>query len=97
MPRLPKGIRFVRGSGDAKYTAILPNGKRVSFGNKNYQHYRDSVPVSLGGGIWKHKDHNDPVRRRSYRARHGGMRCKDGTKCITKLYSRAWFSYYFLW
>lgn len=94
---LLKGTRFVRGSGSHKYTAILPDGKRVSFGHKDYQHYKDSVPKSLGGGLWTHKNHNDKTRRDNYHSRHFGMRCKDGTQCITRRYSPAWFSYYFLW
>lgn len=95
--RLMKGIYFVPGPGYKKYTAILPDGKKVHFGHRNYQHFKDSVPSELGGGIWSHKNHNDPARRKNYRTRHAGMVCKDGTKCITKKYSPAWFSYYFLW
>lgn len=40
---LPKGTKFVLGPGKYKYTAILPGGKRVNFGHRDYQHYRDSV------------------------------------------------------
>ena len=96
-PQLPKGIKFIKGQGKKKYTAILPDGKKVSFGHRDYQHYKDSVPKRLGGGKWSHKDHGDPERRKNYRKRHGGMVCKDGKKCISKKYSPAWFSYYFLW
>jgi len=97
IPKLPKGIKFQKGPGKKKYTAILPNGKRVHFGDRDYQQYKDSVPKRLGGGLWSSKDHLDPERRRNYRKRHGEMRCKDGEKCISKRYSPAWFSYYFLW
>ena len=97
MPQLLKGIRFVKGKGDKKYTAIFPSGKRISFGHKDYQHYKDSVPRRLGGGIWTHKNHNDSERRRNYRKRHGGMKCKDGQLCYKIKYSPSWFSYYFLW
>lgn len=96
MPSLA-GIRFVKGSGKHKYTAILPSGKRVGFGHVDYQHYKDSVPKRLGGGLWSKKDHKDPVRRNSYRKRHGALRCKNGTRCINVKYSPAWFSYYYLW
>lgn len=96
-PRLPVGTRFVLGSRKHKYTAILPDGKRVSFGHRDYQHYKDVVPVRLGGGLWTKKDHKDPIRRAKYRARHGGMMCKNGVRCINRKYSPAWFSYYFLW
>lgn len=97
MPQLPRGIRFVKGNGNKKYTAILPNGKKVHFGHTAYEHYKDSVPRNLGGGIWSHKDHMNKDRRRNYRKRHGGMSCKDGRRCIDVRYSPAWFSYHYLW
>ena len=102
MPTLPKGTKFIiPKSGNKKYTAIIPQPnnktKRVSFGDRRYQQYKDSVPKSMGGGKWSKKNHLDPQRRKSYRARHGNLRCKDGKKCITKKYSPAWFSYYYLW
>lgn len=88
---------FVRGSGNHKYTAVLKNGKRVSFGHKDYQHFKDSVPKSMGGGLYRSKDHGDAKRRASYRARHGNLRCGDGKLCISRKYSPAWFAYYLLW
>lgn len=97
MPRLPAGTQFIQGSGNHKYTAIMPDGKRVSFGHRSYQHYKDSVPASMGGGLWSSLDHKDLSRRASYRARHGALRCKNGKTCISVMYSPAWFSYYYLW
>ena len=67
--KLPKGIRFVEGPRKKKYTAILPNGRKVHFGHKDYQQYKDSVPIKLGGGIWSHLDHLDPKRRKNYQKR----------------------------
>mgnify|MGYP001181122024 CR=1 FL=1 len=100
-PPLPKGTTFqVPSTGNKKYTAIIPlDGKmrRVSFGHKEYQHYKDSVPASLGGQKWKHKNHMDAARRKNYRARHGALVCSNGVLCINIKYSPAWFSYYFLW
>lgn len=101
-PQLPKGTRFsVPRSGKKKYTAIVPQraGKpiRVSFGHRDYQHYKDQVPKSMGGGRWAKKDHGDRKRRQNYRARHAGMKCKSGAPCISIRYSPAWFSYYYLW
>lgn len=96
-PTLPSKIRFTRGPGKHKYTAILPDGKKVNFGHRDYQHYRDSVPRRLGGGLWTHKNHNDQNRRKNYRARHSGVLLKDGTPAYKKRYTPAWFSYYFLW
>lgn len=89
--------KFVVGPGQYKYTAILKNGQRVNFGHKSYQHYKDSVPVRLGGGKWSHKDHGDVKRRESYRKRHGGIITKGGTRAINVKYSPSWFSYNYLW
>ena len=97
MTKLSKGIKFVKGSGDKKYTAIFPDGKKVHFGHKDYEHYKDTVPKRLGGGLWSHKDHKDSERRKNYRKRHSARTCKNGKKCINVKYSPAWFSYNFLW
>lgn len=100
-PALPKGITFhVPPTGTKKYTATFSSGgtiRRVSFGHRDYEHFRDAVPASLGGQRWKHKNHLDPARRKNYRQRHGALMCSDGRPCIAKRYSPAWFSYYFLW
>lgn len=104
-PQLPKGTHFiVPRTGKKKYTAVIPvrEGKtttyrRVSFGHRDYQHYKDQVPRSMGGGRWTKKDHGDKKRRTNYRKRHAGIKCKDGAPCIKKRYTPAWFSYYYLW
>lgn len=97
MINLPKKIYFVKGTGNYKYTAILPNGTHINFGNKNYQHYKDKVPKNLGGGLWTNLNHLDKERRRNYRLRHSSILTKDGKRAIDVLYSPAWFSYHFLW
>jgi hypothetical protein len=89
--------RFVKGPGVYKYTAILKNGKRVNFGNRNYQQYKDSVPKSKGGGLWSHKDHKDIKRLDSYHKRHSKVLNKDGKPAYKVKYTPAWFSYYYLW
>lgn len=55
-----------------KYDAILIHQKtkkvkRVSFGARDYQHFKDKT----GLGLYSHLDHNDPERRRLYKNRHG--------------------------
>ena len=89
--------RFEEGPGHKKYSAILKNGRRVSFGDRRYQHYQDSVPVEMGGGIWSSLDHHDEDRRRKYQQRHSGVKTSDGERAISVRYSPAWFSYYLLW
>lgn len=95
--KLHKDIRFIMGNRKHKYTAILPDGKRVHFGHREYEHYKDSVPKEVGGQRWSHKNHLDKERRKNYRKRHAGMMCKEGIHCYKKRYSPSWFSYYFLW
>lgn len=80
-------IKFTVGPGKFKYQALLPNGKKVNFGDKNYQQFHDKVPL----GLYSHLDHNDPVRRKAYRARHSAQ----GYHLIK--YSPSWFSYNYLW
>lgn len=92
-----QGIRFEKGPRCSKYTAILPDGKRVNFGHKSYQQFKDSVPKSKGGGLWSHKDHGDPIRRDNYRQRHGSRKNPQGKLYKDIKYSPEWFSYYFLW
>lgn len=102
MPSLPKGTKFiVPKSGYKKYTAIVPlssgKTKRVSFGDRRYQQYKDTTPRSMGGQKWTSKNHNDLQRRKQYRARASNQRCSSGRRCIDVKYSPAWFSYYSLW
>lgn len=92
-----KNIRFTKGPGVKKYTAHLPDGRKVHFGHRDYQHFRDAVPRGQGGGLWSHKDHGDTKRRANYRKRHAGVRTADGRRAIDVKYSPAWFSYHMLW
>ena len=100
-PRKSQNLRGVRhfepGPGNKKYTAVLDNGKRVSFGDRRYEQYRDSVPKRLGGGLYSHLDHNDAKRRENYRRRHAGVQKSSGRRAIDEQYSPAWFSYHYLW
>ena len=97
LPKLPKGIRFIKGKGSKKYTAIMPDGRKVSFGHIAYEHYKDRVPIRLGGKIWSHRDHGDKERMKRYHKRHSKQMCKDGRYCYKIKYTPSWFSYYFLW
>lgn len=78
-------IVFRKGTGNKKYQAILPDGRKVQFGDVNYQQYEDKI------GLWSHLDHGDLKRRQSYRARHGAQ------GHFKKRYSPAWFSWHLLW
>jgi len=89
--------KFVKGNHPHKYTAIMKDGKKVNFGHQDYEHYKDSVPKNLGGGIWSHKDHGDKSRRKKYQKRHSGIINKKGQSAYTVKYSPSWFSYNYLW
>lgn len=97
-----KSVRFeVPSGGKAKYVAVIPESsgktRRVAFGHRDYEHFRDAVPVAQGGGSWKHKDHGDPERRRRYRARHAGVKLGDGRAAASVPFTAAWFSWHLLW
>ena len=49
-----------------KYTAILPDGKKIHFGAAGYQHYRDDTPLKLYSNL----NHLDSKRRDLYYKRH---------------------------
>lgn len=79
------GIKFEKSKAKGKkYTAILPDGKRVNFGAEGYAQYKDRTPLKL----YSHLDHNDSERRKRYYDRHN----KDYPK-----YSPDWFSKKYLW
>lgn len=71
-----------------KYVAIFTRGsmagKRVYFGDPNYEHFRDRTGVNA----WSHLDHNDSRRRKAYHARH---------REPGPLYSPGYFAWHFLW
>ena len=80
--------KWSRGKGNKKYSVeIFIKGnllKKVSFGDKRYQQYRDSTPLKL----YSNKDHLDKKRRALYFKRHK----KDYGK-----WSADWFSKKYLW
>ena len=80
---------FEIGKGNKKYTALLKENKtgkikKISFGDKRYQQYKDSTPLKLYSNL----DHNDEKRRELYYKRHA----KDYPK-----YSADYFSKIYLW
>jgi len=57
---------FTSNRKNKKYYAIV-NGKKLYFGDKKYQQYKDRT----GLGAFKSMDHGDNNRRLLYYARHG--------------------------
>lgn len=86
-----KLVGFEKGKYPKKYNAILSHVvgkrvryKRVPFGDRRYQQYKDSTPLKLYSKL----DHGDSDRRKRYYSRHG---------LKAKKYSAKWFSHRYLW
>ena len=83
--RQDKGVTFeLSRQKNKKYAAVLPDGKRVNFGDKRYPQYKDQTPLKA----YKHLNHGDPKRRDNYYARHGQE---------AKKHSPKWFAHRYLW
>ena len=73
-----------------KYSVLKLNDKTkqyeylLSFGDKKFQHYRDTTPLNL----YENLNHYDNDRKKRYYQRHG----KEAPK-----YSAKWFAHTFLW
>lgn len=78
---------------DKKYDALTPSGKWIAFGDKRYEHYKDSTGLRL----YSHLDHNDTNRRAAYRARHKEIKTKDGTPAYLDKEQSAYYSWNYLW
>jgi len=65
--------------------------KKIGFGNKDYQQFKDKI------GYYKYKDHNDPVRRKSYLARAKGIKDKEGNLTWKDKNTANWWAVHKLW
>ena len=68
-------IKFTRGPKYKKYTAHIYNtqtrkSRKIHFGDKRYQQYRDSTPLKL----YKHLNHGTRKRMQNYYSRHSGTK-----------------------
>jgi hypothetical protein len=98
-----KVIGFEPGKGKKKYIATVYNidtkkTRRISFGHREYQQWRDSTPL----GLYSTLNHGDRRRRRAYFTRHSGVPGK--TTALRKeigksggLYNAKILSHKFLW
>ena len=71
-PKLYKPFKSRRKN--KKYSVyVLKNNKKtlIHFGDTRYQQFKDKL------GEYSQLDHNDPKRRKSYLARHGGAKQTD--------------------
>ena len=63
---------YEKSTNDKKKLMVIVNGKKIHFGSRDMEHYKDKT------GIWKNKDHNDAKRRKNYLARSAGIKGKNG-------------------
>ena len=78
---------------DKKYMVLTPGGKWVHFGDSSMEQYKDST----GLGLYKHLDHGDKIRRKSYLARAKGIRNKAGKLTWNNPESANFYSVAYLW
>lgn len=78
-----KGYKiYVSDKKNKKYYALV-DGKKIHFGDKRYQHYKDIF------GYYKKLDHNDNDRRNNFLKRFERFKNKPGTA--------GWFAINILW
>lgn len=65
-----------------RFAALLPNKKRVNFGDPNATTYFDGA---------------DETKRKSYMARHSKIKTKDGKLAYKIPYTASWLAYNLLW
>ncbi len=66
-------FNYEKSNRPGKKLMVKVNNKTIHFGSSKMEHFKDKT------GIWKSKDHNDAKRRKSYLARSGGIKKKDGS------------------
>ncbi len=65
--------------------------KKIGFGNQKYQQYKDKL------GYYKHLDHGDSKRRKSYLARAKGIKNKKGELTWQDNTSSNYYAIKYLW
>jgi len=74
-----------------KKLMVKVGNRTIHFGARSMGHFKDKT------GIWKSKDHGDAERRKSFRARMGGVKKKDGSKAVSDPNSPAYHAMRVLW
>jgi hypothetical protein len=74
-----------------KKLMVKVNNRTIHFGARSMGHFKDKT------GIWRSKDHGDAERRKSFRARMGGVKKKDGSKAVSDPNSPAYHALRVLW
>jgi hypothetical protein len=74
-----------------KKLMVKVNNRTIHFGARSMGHFKDK------SRIWASKDHGDPERRKSFRARMSGVKKKDGSKAVNDPNSPAYHAIRVLW
>ena len=76
-----------------KYSVITPKGKKINFGDKRFQQFKDST----GLGLYSDLDHNDKKRKKNYCKRSGNIKDKKGNLTKNDKESPNYYARKFLW
>lgn len=80
-------------SKNKKYLVILPNEKKINFGQLPYKHFKDTTPLKLYSNL----DHNDKKRQINYCARSAAIKNKKGKLTKNNKESANHYSMKYLW
>ena len=76
-----------------KYSVITPKGKKINFGDKRFQQFKDTT----GLGLYSDLDHNDKKRKKNYCKRSGNIKDKKGDLTKNDKESANYYARTYLW
>tara|TARA_E500000178_G_C16981471_1_gene736006 strand:+ start:747 stop:1016 length:270 start_codon:yes stop_codon:yes gene_type:complete len=76
-----------------KYMVKTPKGKIIHFGDKRYEHFKDTT----GLGKYSNLNHNDKKRRENYCKRAKGIKDGKGNLTYNNKESPNYYSMKYLW
>ena len=76
-----------------KYSVITPKGKKIDFGDKRFQQFKDTT----GLGLYSDLDHNDKKRKKNYCKRSGNIKDKKGDLTKNDKESANYYARTYLW
>lgn len=86
-------MNFKKSTCKGKKYMVLYNNKWIHFGDTSYEQFKDSTPLQL----YKHQNHYDPARRKSYLQRAMGIKDKHGNLTYLNKESANYYSVKYLW
>jgi len=86
-------MKIERSEKKNKKYKVKHEGKYIHFGDKRYQHFKDTT----GLGLYSKLDHNDKTRQKNYCKRSAGIKDKKGNLTKNDKYSANALSRKYLW